>query len=533
MRIVATIPETLATLTTIGPQDVEKWARDNGQWLYELLAKHKRYLDKQNVALYQAAYDGEMESITERDKSRGDDVNHKVVPNHAAIIIDTVVDYLLGKPIVWAFEDRTGAADKETLEAFKSEFLSLFDKEDAQLVLREQLTQGCIASQSAILCWTDEDGNIDFDEFPVSECIAVFDSRGRLKMFIRHYEVEEQLTDYAEGEAVVGAVIRHKMEVYDDKYITFYKSGLDGVSYELDTDEPANPVMHGAARIPVSLYINGGKAGRTTSEKRDGTSDLASGAYDLIEEYANGFSDKANTVDRIQDQYLKLRGVETDEDEVVRMRKARALALRDPDSDASYIAPDQQDGAVENFLDRLRDEIYETTFTPRLNNISGTTATEIKVKYAGLEIKAGRKVLYFTKSLKQLIAVITDMINMRRLTAAGVSVEAAHAYLKKPETYSGSVKLYRAEWAQFTINRNMPQNFLELAQIVAQLADIVPKSFLYEILWFIDDPAAAQKEWKEEQDSAADRQSKALFGSQFAGTDPIGGTGAEETPENR
>jgi SPP1 family phage portal protein len=215
------------------------------------------------------------------------------------------------------------------------------------------------------------------------------------------------------------------------------------------------------------------------------------------------------------------------------MRKARAIVLKSKESDASFLAPSQEDQAVENHMNRLEEQIHKTAMIPKLNDISGATATEIKVKYASLDIKAGKKENYFSPALTQFVHVLTDLLNARRILDQNKEADV-HAILSGKETTS--IPLYKSEWLQFTINRNMPQNFLEIAQIVSLLADRVPDSYLYELLWFIEDPVAALKEMKKQRDEDSKRQAKATsdalgFGGEFGstGTDPNnGGTGTEE-----
>ena len=76
----------------------------------------------------------------------------------------------------------------------------------------------------------------------------------------------------------------------------------------------------------------------------------------------------------------------------------------------------------------------------------------------------------------------------------------------------------------------LPQNNKEIADIVAELADIVPDSYLYELLWFIDDPQKALEEMraqKEESQQTSLTNSLAAIGY---GADNLGDTGGD--PDN-
>ena len=483
MAVMNKIPATLAAL---GTASATKWVSDNSTWIKDVLDKHNALLALQSVDKYQAAYDGYIESVDLREKARGDNTNNKIFVNLAQIIIDTVVDYLIAKQPIYTIEDQE-QADSETSEAeivteYRKEILALLQTEEAQLILAEQLRQGSITGYSVIIAWLDENNEIKFNEFPIQEAIPVFDTMGRLYMVIRKYEVD---TDEADKTI--------KLEVYDDRYITYLQGKANSDVYELDPDVTENQVEHGAGRIPVSVFINGTASTYNTRVLRAGTSDIGNGVFSLLEAYAHGLSDKANLADYLQDQYLLLKGVDTDEKEVVKMRKARAIALKSMESDASFISQDQADGAVENYLNRLRDTIHDVTFTPKVNDLSGATATEIKMKYAPLDIKASKKELSFLAALKQLVEVLTDFLNAKKLG------DNAYNVLSNKEAVEARKDLYKSKWLTVKLNRNLPQNNKEIADIVAELSGKVPDSYLIELLWFVDDPVKALAELKKQK----------------------------------
>lgn len=508
MAIVSKTPQLIAVL---GAKAAEHWAQDNGAWLKSLIDKHNAWIKDAEVEKYQLAYDGYFQSIEDRKRAKGNGTENKLTPNLAQIVIDTPVDYLLGKAPSWTVED-TDQEDKDTTESpivteYRKEILKLLRSKDADArrVLSEQLRQGSIAGHSCIISWVDEKGKIDYEEFPVNECIPVFDAKGRLALVIRVYSDEVPV----EGG---GTITKTRLEVYDEKYITYYIGDNTGENFELDPDEEitGNPIAHMAGRIPVSVYINCTPASYSKRVHKAGTSDLANGVYSLLEAYAHGVSDKANLMEYLQDQYLKLKGVDVDQNEVIKMQKARAIALKSSDSDASFIAQDQEDKAVENGLDRQEKLIYDTTYTPKISDLSGATATEVKMKYVGLDIKAGKKETYFTSAINSFVIVLTDFLNAKRLILAGYKADEVYEILNGKQP-SGSVELYSADWLQFTLNRNIPQNFKEIADIVAELAGKVPDSYLYELLWFVEDPVAALEEMKTQKAETA-KQNMAAMG---------------------
>lgn len=490
MAVSTVIPIALAARPGAMATDADEWIKLNAKWVADIIDHHTAWLKEADVEKYQAAYDGELAEIEKREKSRNDGANYKLIANYATIIIDTLVDYMVGKPPIYTIED-PAQEDMETEEAeivteYRKKLTALL-KDKAVLTLSELLRQGCIAGYSSIIAWVDEDGKIDYNEYPVQEVIPVFDVRGRLAMVLRVYDVE----------ALEGAekTTKKRVEIYDKRYISYYISD-SGTGFVLDHDEVStgNPIEHKAGRIPVVVYQNGVPAKYKDRIKSNGKSDLSFGAFDLIVAYCNGLSDKANLVEYLQDMYLLLTGVDVDEKEVLKMRKARAIALKNAASKAEFIAQDQADGAVENFLTRLAKNIYDTTNTPQLGELSGATATEIKMKYACLDIKAGKKEPRFVMAIKGLLAILTDFLNTQKLVEDGA--ENTYDTIVNTALMEKRDDLYRVDWVDVSLVRNLPQNYKEIADIVAELADTVPDAYLYELLWFIEDPQKVVEEMK-------------------------------------
>lgn len=495
MATFTTIPIMLAAKANATAEDAKKWLEANNSWLTTVIQKHENWLKDADVSKYQLAYDGELDEIAARDKARTDGVNYKLIANYAAIIIDTLVDYMLGKSPIYTVEDQE-QEDDETEEAeiiteYRKKLTALL-KEKATLIFSEMLRQGCIAGYSPVILWVDENGEIDYNEYPVQEVIPVYDVRNKLVAVLRKYAIEVVENGHT--------VEKTRIEIYDNRYIIYGIGDITG-GFTLDETEVAtgNPIEHKAGRIPVAIYQNTMPSDYKTRIKSFGKSDLSFGAFDLIVAYAHGLSDKANLVEYLQDMYLLLTGVDVDENEVLKMRKARAIALKDANSKAEFIAQDQADGAVENFLTRLSKDIYDTTNTPRLSELNGATATEIKMKYATLDIKAGKKEPRLTAAIKQVIEILTDFLNTQKLIESGVT--DTYEIVSNKQITDDAQGLYSASWVDVSLTRNLPQNYEEIANIVATLADTVPDSYLYELLWFIDDPQKALEEMRAQKET--------------------------------
>lgn len=510
------IPQTLAEMTVVNKAVAERWIKDNAAWVATMIEKHTAWIKDTDVSMYQAAYDGELEEIEKRTKARDGGTENKLISNYVQIIVDTLVDYMLGKSPIYTVEDPDQddeeTEEREIITEYRKKIMKLLQNK-ALLEFSALLREMCISGYGSIIVWVDETGAIDYKEYPVDEIIPVYDGRGRLRLVMRKYTVDV----WENG----GEVTKYRLEVYDKRYVTYYIGESEG-TYSLDPAETVtgNPIEHFAGRIPVVVCQNQLPAKYEERVKGYGKSDLAYGVVPLAVAYCHGVSDKANLMEYLQDQYLCLTGVDVDENEVLKMRKARALALKNKESKADFIAQSQDDNAVENGLTRMKNDIFDTTNTPRLSELEGATATEIRMKYSGLDIKAGKKEPLLIQAFTQFMSILTDLLNTQKLVADG-AITGIYETITTPELIELRDDLYQSEWISVTISRNLPQNNKELADIVAELADIVPDSYLYELLWFIDDPQKALEEMKAQKEEASKNSLTAIG----YGADNLGDTG--------
>ena len=469
MAVSSYIPQTLAEMKKVNQVTAERWIKDNASWVAAMVAKHDSWIKDNAVDLYQAAYDGELDEIEQRDKARDGGTENKLISNYVQIIIDTLVDYMLGKSPIYTVEDPDQddeeTEEREIITEYRKKVMKLL-KDKAQGEFSDLLRDMCIGGFGSIIVWVDEKGKIDYSEYPVQEIIPIYDGRKRLRLLFRRYEVGV----WENGSETT----KTKVEVYDDRYVTYY-TGDSMESLHLDETEAktGNPIEHKAGRIPVVVCQNQLPAKYSERVKGYGKSDLSYGVVPLAVAYCHGLSDKANLMEYLQDQYLCLTGVDVDENEVLKMRKARALA--------------------------------------------------------GLDIKAGKKEPLLIQAFRSFFAIITDLLNVQKLYAAG-TVSGVYETITTPELIEARDDLYQSEWLEVTISRNLPQNNKEIADIVAELADIVPDSYLYELLWFIDDPQKALEEMraqKEESQQTSLTNSLAAIGY---GADNLGDTGGD--PDN-
>jgi len=135
-----------------------------------------------------------------------------------------------------------------------------------------------------------------------------------------------------------------------------------------------------------------------------------------------------------------------------------------------------------------------------------------------MDIKAGKKEPRFIIAIKQLLAVLTDFLNTEKLIENGV--KDTYSVVADPKAVEARGDLYSQDWVSVSLVRNLPQNYKEIADIVAELADTVPDSYLYELLWFIDDPQKALEEMKaQKKEGIANNMAAMGYGADNVGSE--------------
>ena len=168
MAVSSYIPQTLAEMKKVNQVTAERWIKDNASWVAAMVAKHDSWIKDNAVDLYQAAYDGELDEIEQRDKARDGGTENKLISNYVQIIIDTLVDYMLGKSPIYTVEDPDQddeeTEEREIITEYRKKVMKLL-KDKAQGEFSDLLRDMCIGGFGSIIVWVDEKGKIDYSEF--------------------------------------------------------------------------------------------------------------------------------------------------------------------------------------------------------------------------------------------------------------------------------------------------------------------------------------------------------------------------------
>lgn len=252
-----------------------------------------------------------------------------------------------------------------------------------------------------------------------------------------------------------------QVEVYTDATVTYYKALASSLQYE-------DSIKHFFKDVPVVIFTN--------NENMIGDFE---NVITLIEEYNLLNSDTANDFAYFSDAYLFLSGAEIDTDTAVKMKEQRIINFPDEGASAQWLVKNIQDSALENYKNRLVDDIHKFSAVPNLTdenfsaNLSGVA---IRYKLLGLENMTKIKERKFKKGLQRRMEILFNFLYTRG------KVEASNYLAIKP-----------------IFKRSLPVNIAEEATIARDLNGIVSKETAYSILSFIENPQDELLKMEEER----------------------------------
>ena len=306
--------------------------------------------------------------------------NNKISHAYASYITDSVVGYFMGKPVSYSFNDETLAEQFDDIFKYNDE-----TAENTQLA-----TDASIYGSAAELLYVDSNLMPRFKAVSPLEVIAIYDC-----------SIEENL---------IGAVRHWKVQVEEDEadYIEYY-TATQIMKYTSDKEGKilggVETAEHYFGDIPLVVFEN----------NHDCVGDFAK-VIDLIDALDKVVSDSANDFEMFTNAIMVIKGVDIDEDLFEKLKTMRLMNLvgdgEQKDVSAEYLYKDIPDQALENYKNRLVDNIHMFSGVPNMNdenfatNLSGVA---IQFKLSNLEFKCATKESYFRKGLLRRIELICNL----------------------------------------------------------------------------------------------------------------------------
>jgi SPP1 family phage portal protein len=175
--------------------------------------------------------------------------------------------------------------------------------------------------------------------------------------------------------------------------------------------------------------------------------------------------------------------MESDNEQPLNFKDNRVLNFADTSSKAEYLIKNINDSALENYKDRLNNDIHRFSNVVNMSdqNFGGNlTGIAIKHKLTGMEYITGIKETKFKKGLMRRIELATTVLNIK----------------------TSDVYLYAEIKPVFT--RNMPTNEGELTNLAKSLVGIVSDQTVLSMLPQVDDVVAEMEMIAKEKENTLD-----------------------------
>lgn len=360
--------------------------------------------------------------------------NNKLVNNFARYITDIRVGYFTGIPITYDSDDN------EMLNTVK-EILAMNDEPDTSSEL-DKMTN--IYGHAMELFWIDGEGNIRFKAITPKEMILVYSTEldDKLLYGIRYYEEVNP----------IDKVTTLYVDIYSNTDIQHYT--ITKYNSSISDKSLINVEPHYFGIVPIIEYFN-------NAERLSSYEDV----IPLIDAYNIAQSDSVNEIQYFNDAYLKLKNVGGTTDEDIQAMKQNRVLLVEGDGDAEWLTKEINDAYLEHIKERIAKDIHKFSKTPNLVSeefIANLSGTAIRYKVWGLEQDTAQKERKWKKSIKKRLQLIANILNLK-----GKAIDVTQI--------------------RVIFNRNLPQNVMELSQMVSQLRGSVSLRTLLGQLPFVND----------------------------------------------
>ena len=386
-------------------------------------------------------YRGEYDILTQADKEAYKPDNRLVV-GFAKYIVDSFIGFFNGIPVKVAH-------DNEQVQAFLDDFRNRNDMDDNESELAKLVA---IYGRAYEYLYQDEESLTQVIYNGPEDIILVHDdSIAQKPLFaIRYYYDDDS-------------------ELAGELFTTAERIGISSKGGEIFFGEP-EPHYYGS--VPIVEYV--------MSEERQS---IFEGVKTLMNAINRTLSEKANDIDYYADSYLKILGLDIEEDGLINIRDDRTIVAGSGSETAviEFITKPSADEAQENLIDRLIDLVYQMAMVANVNDDQFATASGVAQEFklqpmSNMARNLDRKFKSgMSRRFKMIFAIVTN-------------IQAA----------------YRDEWfdIRYSFTRNMPRNLVDEAEVAAKLEGIVSKETQLSTLSIVDN-AKQEMERMAEEDAEA------------------------------
>ena len=382
-----------------------------------ILKQHK--LEKDRVCKLKDYYNNINDIVYRKYDNDNKKPKNKLSNPYASYITNSSVGYFLGKPVSYKSND-------ETFLNKLNEVMKYNDEVDNNTTLAKYCS---IGGYSYELLYSDNEANPRFKALSADEVAVVYDNtlEENYLFAIRYYD-----------EYVIGKEDPiTKIEIYTDTQILYFI--LDNDKLIIDSDNEA--MDHYFGDVPIVSYDN--------NDERYGDFEKVKS---LIDAYDKTQSDSANDFEMFTHAMLVVTGHVVDKEEAKDINDKYIINFQDADGKAEYLVKNIQDKALENYKNRLNEDIHKFSNIPNMSDesfASNASGIALKFKLMGLENITGIKEAKFRKGL------------MRR-------IELLCSFLKVKSNVN-----YNFTDIEIVFTRNRPVNEVEITQMMKDLNGLI------------------------------------------------------------
>lgn len=375
--------------------------------------------------------------------------DNRLVVNYAKYIADMFNGYFIGIPA-------TVSHDDQVISDYVNDFRKFNDMEDSESELSKLVD---IFGHAFWYVYQDEDANtrVTYNS-PMNMLIVHDNSVAERPKFAVRYMIDEE-TGAGTGEVVTDT---------ETIYFTLDNAG------DVHFGERSNHIY---SKLPIIEVIE--------NEERRG---IFESVKTLLDALNKAVSEKANDVDYFADAYLKIIGMELDDEVSSSIRDNRVFNLWGESGsqlDVDFLQKPNADQTQENLIVLLRDAIFNISMVANLSDkdFGNSSGTALAYKLQAMDNLAKSKDRKMQSGFNRLYEVV----------------------LSVPTT-----QVPADAWSElnYKFTRNVPKNTLEEAQIVSQLNGQVSDETKLSVLSIVQDPKEELERMEEEskKDSALYQQ---------------------------
>lgn len=380
--------------------------------------------------------------ILKRTKPLGSK-NSKVITNHAKYITEINTGYLLGNPVLYKSLDENINIEP-ILEEYQKQTISDLDVEIAKDLSIFGIQYELIYN----------DGNdVRSKDIDVRNAICVYDNTVmHKKMFGIIYELSDDRNKAYDS-----------ITVYSDKY-----------KYVNCVDSNGDPRVgdkepHSFKKVPLIEFRN----------NSDYMGDFEQ-VISLIDAYNLLQSDRINDKQQLVEAILLGYGVSMTDEQKADLRNNRMMFDLPIKGEANieFLAKNLDETQVDILRRNIEQDIHKISLTPNMsdeNFVGNASGVAIAYKLLPFDQNVKNKERFFEKGLMERLEIYNNYL---------VSINKSREF-----------DVYKVD---AVFNRNLPQNFLELSQIISNLRGIVDDETLISQLPFVDNPKKSIELAKEE-----------------------------------